>query len=111
MGEPQLTAPKTLRHTFATMLQDATVDPLIRNELMGHAPGYGGISEIALGMTSVYTHTSLASTDRSRPSPVLGGGLPFHSWYSYGASFRTASLSGRNSVRLFDSSGVNPWYS
>jgi hypothetical protein len=33
-----VTAPKTLRHTFATILQDANVDPLIRNELMGHVP-------------------------------------------------------------------------
>ena len=33
----EVTAPKTLRHTFATILQDGNVDPLIRNELMGHA--------------------------------------------------------------------------
>ena len=50
IGHPEFTAPKTLRHTFATSLQDANVDPLIRNELMGHAPG-------GLGMTGVYTHT------------------------------------------------------
>ena len=57
MGNREITAPKTLRHTFATTLQDANVDPLIRNELMGHSPagimGYGA----GLGMTSVYTHT------------------------------------------------------
>jgi integrase len=35
IGLPRFTAPKTLRHTFATILQDANVDPLIRNELMG----------------------------------------------------------------------------
>jgi len=34
------TAPKMLRHMFATTLQEGRVDPLIRNELMGHvAPG------------------------------------------------------------------------
>jgi integrase len=51
IGLPEVTAPKTLRHTFATLLQDGNVDPLIRNELMGHVPGNG------LGMTAVYTHT------------------------------------------------------
>lgn len=35
IGLPETTAPKTLRHTFATALKDANVDPLIRNELMG----------------------------------------------------------------------------
>src|SRR4030095_7090857 len=45
------TAPKVLRHQFATMLQEGRVDPLVRNLLMGHAtaavraPGHG------LGMT------------------------------------------------------------
>jgi integrase len=56
IGIDEVTAPKTLRHTFATNLQDGNVDPLIRNELMGHAPmalsPTGG-----LGMTTVYTHT------------------------------------------------------
>jgi integrase len=51
------TAPKVLRHQFATALQEGRVDPLVRNLLMGHAaagsrsPGHG------LGMTAVYTHT------------------------------------------------------
>ncbi len=40
IGLPEITAPKTMRHTFATMLQDANVDPLVRNELMGHSPAY-----------------------------------------------------------------------
>ena len=52
-----ITAPKTLRHTFATTLQDGNVDPLIRNELMGHAPMGAGTSGTKLGMTAVYTHT------------------------------------------------------
>jgi integrase len=54
---PHITAPKTFRHTFATILQDANVDPLIRNELMGHSPtSTFGIAN-GLGMTGVYTHT------------------------------------------------------
>ena len=60
----EITAPKTLRHTFATILQDANVDPLVRNELMGHAPsaagnlsGSGHGSTQGLGMTAIYTHT------------------------------------------------------
>jgi integrase len=57
IGMGEVTAPKTLRHTFATILQDANVDPLIRNELMGHVPA--GISQpgAGLAMTAVYTHT------------------------------------------------------
>ncbi len=56
IGQPHQTAPKVLRHLFATALQDANVDPLIRNELMGHAPeaSSGGFG---LGMTTQYTHT------------------------------------------------------
>lgn len=51
-SDPGVSAPKTLRHGFATRLQDANVDPLIRNRLMGHAPANGG----GLGMTATYTH-------------------------------------------------------
>ena len=57
IGLPEITAPKTMRHTFATILQDANVDPLVRNELMGHAPAYLGLYGCGLGMTAVYTHT------------------------------------------------------
>jgi integrase len=57
IGAPDITAPKTMRHTFATSLQDANVDPLVRNELMGHAPAYLGMYGGGLGMTAVYTHT------------------------------------------------------
>jgi integrase len=60
IGLPHLTCPKLLRHMFATSLQEANVDPLIRQELMGHSVGShrnGG-----LGMTAVYTHTQ----DRTR---------------------------------------------
>jgi integrase len=57
IGLPEITAPKTMRHTFATVLQDANVDPLVRNELMGHSPAYLGLYGGGLGMTAVYTHT------------------------------------------------------
>lgn len=56
LKQPAMTAPKTLRHLFATRLQDANVDPLIRNELMGHTPALGKAGN-GLGMTAVYTHT------------------------------------------------------
>ena len=49
------TCPKSWRHSFATLLQDANVDPLIRQITLGHAPI--GSAEGALGMTSIYTHT------------------------------------------------------
>lgn len=58
MGLPAFTCPKVFRHLFATSLQDANVDPLIRNQLMGHAPPQGGgKASGALGMTAVYTHS------------------------------------------------------
>lgn len=63
LGLPDLTAPKTLRHLFATTLQDANVDPLIRNELMGHSPA-STIEDISLGMTATYTHTRLDTKRR-----------------------------------------------
>jgi integrase len=54
IGLSELTAPKSLRHLFATCLQDGNVDPLIRCELMGHASSRSGGG---LGMTANYTHT------------------------------------------------------
>jgi len=57
IGSGHVTAPKTLRHTFATILQDANVEPLIRNELMGHVPAKSRSPGGGLGMTAVYTHT------------------------------------------------------
>jgi integrase len=53
-GLGSATCPKSWRHSFATLLQDANVDPLIRQITLGHAPiGGGGV----LGMTGHYTHT------------------------------------------------------
>lgn len=44
--------PKSWRHSFATLLQDANVDPLIRQQTLGHKPTNGS----GLGMTANYTH-------------------------------------------------------
>ena len=53
IGHAEATCPKSWRHTFATLLQDCNIDPLIRQQVMGHKPsGVGG-----LGMTANYTHT------------------------------------------------------
>ncbi len=57
IGMPEVTTPKTLRHLFATTLQDANTDPLIRNQLMGHSAAGLPSASGGLGMTSVYTHT------------------------------------------------------
>jgi len=56
IGLPQSTAPKVLRHLFATALQEGRVDPLIRNELMGHVPAGARTAGHGLAMTAVYTH-------------------------------------------------------
>ena len=55
IGRPDMTCPKSWRHTFATLLQDAEVDPLIRQITMGHKSADDARG--ALGMTGVYTHT------------------------------------------------------
>jgi integrase len=56
IGAAELTAPKLLRHTFATILQEGRVDPLIRNQLMGHVPADQHRSKGPLAMTAVYSH-------------------------------------------------------
>jgi len=55
----ELATPKTFRHLFATTLQEGRVDPLIRNELLGHIPEDGPRCGAGLGMTANYTHTRL----------------------------------------------------
>ncbi len=65
IGLEHITCPKNLRHLCATCLQDAKVDPLIRQELMGHSPDRRNGN--GLGMTSVYTHT------RGHSTPVTVG--------------------------------------
>jgi len=57
ISKPDFTAPKMLRHLFATALQEGRVDPLIRNELMGHVALGEGSAGHGLAMTAVYTHT------------------------------------------------------
>ncbi len=57
IGLPDVTCPKCWRHTFATLLQEAGVDPLIRQQTMGHVPA--GAGRQLLGMTATYTHTQL----------------------------------------------------
>jgi integrase len=64
IGLSGVTAPKTFRHTFATILQDDNVDPLIRNELMGHSPASTFGSNNGLGTTGLYTHTQPATKRR-----------------------------------------------
>ncbi|QDV52127.1 tyrosine-type recombinase/integrase [Gimesia fumaroli] len=54
---PRFTAPKSLRHLFATYLQDGNVDPLIRSELMGHSISATNGASHGLGMTATYTHS------------------------------------------------------
>lgn len=53
INHPEATCPKSWRHSFATLLQDANVDPLIRQQTLGHKP----TSSTGLGMTGNYTHT------------------------------------------------------
>ena len=57
IGLPGCTAPKMLRHQFATALQEGRVDPLVRNELMGHVAAGDRSAGHGLAMTAVYTHT------------------------------------------------------
>ena len=70
-GFEKFTEPKMLRHMFATALQDANVDPLIRNEVMGHAPSGGSRGGFGLGMTAVYTHTRPETRRRQLESTFL----------------------------------------
>jgi len=72
IGLSSVTAPKTLRHMFATALQDANVDPLIRNQLMGHVPAQGGCAGGGLGMTGVYTHTRPETLRRQLETALRG---------------------------------------
>lgn len=68
IGMEYLTCPKDLRHLFATSLQAAGVDPLIRRDIMGHT---------SLDMTAHYTHTQNATRQRelTRLAEIRGGAL------------------------------------
>jgi integrase len=61
LGLNTWTAPKMFRHLFATALQEGNVDPLIRNELMGHVAAGDRTAGHGLAMTAVYTHTRPAT--------------------------------------------------
>jgi len=68
VGRPDATCPKSWRHTFATLLQDAGVDPLVRQLTLGHAPTAPG----GLGMTATYTHTRPETQKREIDRAVRG---------------------------------------
>jgi integrase len=72
MALPGCTAPKALRHQFATALQEGRVDPLIRNELMGHVGAGERTAGHGLAMTAVYTHTR-PETRRQQLEAALTG--------------------------------------
>ena len=73
IGLPEFTAPKLLRHLFATSLQDANVDPLIRCEFMGHATQATRGSGHPLGMTATYTHSRPETKRRQLESASMPG--------------------------------------
>lgn len=70
MGLTEYSSPKMLRHLFATALQQGRVDPLVRNELMGHVVSGSRSAGHGLAMTAVYTHTSF-ETKRQQLCEVL----------------------------------------
>ena len=86
IGLDDVTCPKSWRHTFATLLQDANVDPLIRQITLGHAPSSLGGG--ALGMTSVYTHTRPATqkTEIERALRLWPKSLQLASQWSQGGA-------------------------
>ena len=95
IGLANLTMPKVLRHQFATALQDANVDPLIRNLLMGHAPAMDGRPGSGLGMTAVYTHTR-PETMRHQVESAMAGRLAVDAAAKWDASHSLSSQLGRH---------------
>ena len=73
IGLPEFTAPKLLRHLFATSMQDANIDPLIRCELMGHATQATRGSRHPLGMTATYTHSRPETKRRQLEAASMSG--------------------------------------
>jgi integrase len=72
IGLAGCTAPKVLRHMFATALQDGRVDPLIRNLLLGHAAAGARTAGHGLGMTAVYSHSPPETVRRQLAEAVAG---------------------------------------
>ncbi|MEI8196730.1 MAG: tyrosine-type recombinase/integrase [Phycisphaerae bacterium] len=52
----EATCPKSWRHTFATLLQQANAEVLVRQITLGHKPS--SPEDSVLGMTGNYTHTT-----------------------------------------------------
>ena len=52
----EATCPKSWRHTFATLLQEANAEVLVRQITLGHKPS--SMEDSVLGMTGHYTHTT-----------------------------------------------------
>jgi integrase len=52
----EASCPKSWRHTFATLLQQANVEVLVRQITLGHKPA--SPEDSVLGMTAHYTHTT-----------------------------------------------------
>lgn len=92
IGLPELSAPKLLRHGFATALQEANIDPLVRNLLMGHAPAGGGVPGGGLGMTAVYTHTRPETIRRQLESAMAARQL------LVGAAGRSSGINSKESA-------------
>jgi hypothetical protein len=83
-GLGEATCPKSFRHSFATLLQDANVDLLIRQITLGHSSS--GTAGDALGVTSIYTHTR-PETQRQeilRAVRLWPETLKFAEWYAQG---------------------------
>ncbi len=75
-GLTDATCPKSFRHSSATLLQDANVDPLIRQITLGHAST--GTAGDALGMTSIYTHTRPETRRKEILARCVSGLSPSH---------------------------------
>ena len=79
LGRPEATCPKSWRHSYATLLQDANVDPLIRQQTLGHKPTNGN----GLGMTANYTHTR-GETQYAQIEQRCGAGRTRYGWPLHG---------------------------
>jgi integrase len=89
-GMAHLTCPKDLRHLFATSLQAAGVDPIVRRDVMGHT---------TLAMTAHYTHTQ----DGTRNDPCVMR-VALRHWFRDRS--RTVENRGRHPAGLGDDASV-----
>lgn len=70
IGRPEITAPKTLRHTFATTLQDANVDPLVRNDRNPSRLG------VAISAKLIFARRTISITQGACVTPTFCRSLP-----------------------------------